>query len=309
MDWCFDCLGIIERDKNLRDKFWSRFNARFFSSIFFGKQVQDLEDLLEALFDKFNLILDSRKQLLNRLSSLKQVDQNMAQRASDCHLKYNMFKHNLTNLPKVSRNRRHNDWNELDENETIREEIKAALASMQGNVKCELCQINHVMNSYSVYLTDTNRIRLAQSRTDLDGENEDEVDTELTGAGDLEALIRMILPFARYSDDLKHGLEIGKAHVKLFELLKDEMRSIRQYWTCASNEIQAMDELAINRTRVRVLADGERNIFNQELIIEKSKLDFHLNQLVEYEKIISQNLSRKMSQLLFLQNSLKVKLY
>jgi hypothetical protein len=280
-----------------------RFEETFSRFIIFGTEVHTGRELMDTVRDKLNDVLESREQLLESLVALKRVGKEMAQRASQCHLKHSMYKRHLDELTGNAVTRPNQSRQEaLEEKRQMRLDMERELAAMHRGVKCDLCTVDQHIKSYSACLLALN----SQPFVVADGEDESTAVHSTTGTSDLEIMIRLFLHFSRYNEALKVSAETGKRQARLFELMKEEMRAVKSYWAVVSNEIQAYDELEINRVRVRLLADGEQNLFKENLLVKRGEVELCLNSLIVDEQAITQSLAKKTGQLLFLQNSLKV---
>jgi hypothetical protein len=132
----------------------------------------------------------------------------------------------------------------------------------------------------------------------------------------LEKLFKLLLSYSK-----RNGSQVKEFADDLQELndfyatMKDEFKLARIYWVNVSNEINALDELEMCKTRMQFAPDKEH--VTNENANAQVKLDYMIprNRLNHYFRIYEAKLEdckhdliRKLGQLLFLKNSFKVNL-
>lgn len=130
----------------------------------------------------------------------------------------------------------------------------------------------------------------------------------------LEKLFKLMLSYSkRNGSQIKEFAEDLQELNDFYATMKDEFKLARIYWVNVSNEINALDELEMCKTRMQFAPDKE-NLTNANT---QAKLDYMVprNRLnhyfMTYEAKLEDckhDLIRKLGQLLFLKNSFKVNL-
>ncbi len=271
-----------------------------------NKRVKCISDIKEVFRNELDVIKTKRQQALRKLDMIKTINKELVQHASQCHLRYNYYR----SLEKPNQ----------DKSDKLSEQRQAALDAMRRErVTCELCACDHSISNYAKHLfTNVEIINYRRTKKHNDpyaeADSDDSDDYELnstvdyrTGSSDLEKFLKILVAFVRKYDNLLQGYsENGRQHVEIFKLFKEEIKLMSTYWTNASNEVNAYDELEMSKSRVRLMLPNETNPFRIDNLIHPDHAGYMYKHYLNEEKVIKTSLEKKLGQLLFLKNSLKV---
>jgi hypothetical protein len=323
---------VIENDDELLQLWDEHFELNFRDSVIFGKRVLTPKKLMEIVRGKLGEILETRSRLLESLNVFDKMDEKIAERASKCHLKYDQTTtsiiqgkgtcevciadaqiktHESSFLDRVAEYSNKNTQNKKNVLFGLDNKDEASVIS-KTVAKNQLPLVNSKITA--VKSSTVNRTRECRA-TPLDpvivkknaSVAEATADDALMKSGNvsgLETLIKLFIYFGRYNETIRVRAETGKRKIKLFELMKEEMKVVSRHWQNVLNEVQAYDELKLNRARVKLVEENEKVL--DMISLKPSKVEFCLNICITEELETRKKLSKKANQLLFLQNSLKV---
>ncbi|KAJ8314477.1 hypothetical protein KUTeg_006627 [Tegillarca granosa] len=123
---------------------------------------------------------------------------------------------------------------------------------------------------------------------------------------ELEISLKAILGFCKLHRVGKDLVQNGGIHIRMLETLKKEFRLLRNVWMYLREEVSAVDELDMAKTRLRVrLPEEPIPEEKQRNILEPSEVDHHKMSLISDKTVGKNELRKKLGQLLYLKNLAK----
>ncbi|KAJ8314753.1 hypothetical protein KUTeg_006903 [Tegillarca granosa] len=123
---------------------------------------------------------------------------------------------------------------------------------------------------------------------------------------ELEISLKAILGFCKLHRVGKDLVQNGGIHIRMLETLKKEFRLLRNVWMYLREEVSAVDELDMAKTRLRVrLPEEPIPEEKQRNILEPIEVDHHKMSLISDKTVGKNELRKKLGQLLYLKNLAK----
>ncbi len=346
LDWCIKVLNKIEKIDQIHDNnkfekaFWEKISSEFLSQIIeeqneeenvdydeehepkiiveytlFGRKVRDFVDLKNVLTNissTYNNLTLQRSLLFNYVTIFNNVDKKMIDTVSKCHLKYNLCKSHVKDVPKKIRtNENANKTPEELKQEQMRQqqEIEKALNGLRSSKRCDLCKFDDEISNYAKFLFPNAEDLIKFTRSSKkDEEEEDGFENyqARTGRNDIEKFFKCLSSFCKKSDSFSDYQAHCETYLDMYSKLKDEFKLISDYWVFATNEISAHDELDMSKVTLRLLGPNESNPLSLDYLIENQKVNTHLQNLTNEVANFRTFLNKRLGQLLFLKNTYKV---
>ncbi|XP_069131636.1 E3 ubiquitin-protein ligase SHPRH-like isoform X2 [Argopecten irradians] len=168
---------------------------------------------------------------------------------------------------------------------------------------CQLCLVDKLFEEYESKL-----FSFTQKPTAIiEGDHPSTTKRQGTWAdSELEKSLKAILSFAKLYKVGHDLVEFGGTHIKLMDALKKEFKNLRSVWISKHEQFQALDELEMATTRLRLrLPDEDVPNTTQLNVLEPADLEQQKLKL-RTEKIVATNeLRKKVGQLFYLKNLAK----
>ncbi|XP_060077806.1 E3 ubiquitin-protein ligase SHPRH-like [Ylistrum balloti] len=165
---------------------------------------------------------------------------------------------------------------------------------------CELCLVDKLFEEYESKLFSFTQKPVAT----VEGDHTNTTRRQGTWAdSELEKSLKVILSFAKLYRVGHYLIEFGTTHIKLMDSLKKEFKNLRSVWMSKHEQFQALDELDMATTRLRLrLPDEDVPTATQLHVLEPAELEQQKIKL-RTEKIVAKNeLRKKIGQLFYLKN-------
>ncbi|XP_033741490.1 E3 ubiquitin-protein ligase SHPRH-like [Pecten maximus] len=165
---------------------------------------------------------------------------------------------------------------------------------------CHLCLVDKLFEDYESKLfsfTQKPMTTVGEDHTNTTRRQGTWADSEL------EKSLKVILSFAKLYKVSNYLIEFGTTHIKLMDNLKKEFKNLRSVWMSKHEQFQALDELDMATTRLRLrLPDEDVPNTTQLNVLEPAELEQQKLKL-RTEKIVAENeLRKKVGQLFYLKN-------
>lgn len=246
------------------------------------KTVRSITELKLLFVEETEKLVEQRDNLLDEFKNLMQngITSELVETSADCHLREKLFASLSKNKPVLP--------------------------------KCGLCRCDKGLRTYSNQLfanSDTINKLVATSKQTEDGESreeEPEINTHRSYS-DLEKLFRFVHSLVRRDETLKEDGAVAKHLVDSYELLKNEFKILTQLWLYASDEISALDELAMTKLRMVLRDEYDDDIQRYDFgnVIARGGVDYTHRMHEEKREQSFTDVKKKFGQLMYLENLVK----
>lgn len=300
-----DVSAIMVYNSNVCDSLQSSYSIC-------GKTFTTLEGLKKICFDEIEKFSNNRQELIDQLSKFyNEFDRKLVNDAASCHLRAD-FNHKR----------------------------KAS--------KCDLCKCDIAFHAYSKCLFSRSDEILKftgetiGNQSDDEGDDDDDDDeneekdeshdvNELLNdenmlenlrkdklnaverkmyrsLSDLENFFKVLCLFFKHDEKLQQIVKIGKQMLEMYAIYKDEFKLCRQFFISVSHQINSFDEMEMAKIKIRLREPGEPLNHKHLFIIERNQIQTQLMKNLSEKKCAEIDLRKKLGQLLYLQNLLKVRM-
>ncbi|OWF36325.1 E3 ubiquitin-protein ligase SHPRH [Mizuhopecten yessoensis] len=165
---------------------------------------------------------------------------------------------------------------------------------------CQLCLVDKLFEDYESKLFSITQKPMAT----VEGDHTNTTRRQGTWAdSELEKSLKVILSFAKIYRVGLHLIEFGTTHIKLMDTLKKEFKNLRSVWIAKHEQYQALDELDMATTRLRLrLPDEELPDTTQLHVLQPAELAQQKLKLRTELTVAKNELRKKVGQLFYLKN-------